>query len=157
MHTIRNPNFTTRVGTFKGLSFWLLTGIREGGRKWGRPYILGQIGPSGSTRSIGIDWTLPIIIPKWRERLDWLRWAVDPRPVYYVVDSTDCDHARSTSARRASCGHQYRKARERTYDDAEGITHIWRVSKAEYQRFEPEHRDLALEAFEDGHPHLIRR
>lgn len=43
------------------------------------------------------------------------------------------------------------------YSDAEGPESYWLVKPSEVEEYEEENRDLALEAFEDGHAHVLYR
>jgi len=67
----------------------------------------------------------------------------------------DCDHAVSTGSRLIPATYvHYEAVLQDIYDNAEGPGTTWLESPAT----EPpsaEFRDLALEAFEDGHPHSI--
>jgi len=76
--------------------------------------------------------------------------------VSYNVDATDCDHCRveySDNMPARVMPFWLRMMKE--YDDAEGITNVWVDTPVD----EPEHsfRDMAMEAREDGHPHVIYR
>ncbi len=77
----------------------------------------------------------------------------NPLPVYWGVDSRDCDHVRGTSAHRSSTGWRYLKELDAVYDGAEGPTSTWRMSRKEYEQFRGSWRDYGAEAHEDGHRH----
>ncbi len=66
----------------------------------------------------------------------------------------DCDCASSTVSRRVPANY-YAVIREMDdhYDNAEGTGGCWITYPDDLPP--PEHRDYALEAFEDGHPHSI--
>ena len=81
---------------------------------------------------------------------------LNPFPVYYIVDSTDCDHYRVTSAGRASCGWQYLKFRDDEFAQAEGPTSVYRVSRKVAEDFRGSERDYGAEAYERGNPYSIR-
>ena len=81
---------------------------------------------------------------------------LNPFPVYYIVDSTDCDHYRVTSAGRASCGWQYLKFRDDEFAQAEGPTSVYRVSRKVAEDFRCSERDYGAEAYERGNPYSIR-
>jgi hypothetical protein len=90
-------------------------------------------------------------------RLQRARTWLNPFPVYFVIDSTDCDHVHTTNACRASSGRALLQMQDDIYQSAEGPTHISNCTKDEYEMFEPTWRDYNLEAFEDGHPYSPRR
>ena len=94
---------------------------------------------------------------RWVRKYRRMMIALNPFPVYYVTDGTDCDHYRVTSAGKASNGWKYLKARDDEYKWAEGPTSVYRITKKEYDEDETTRRDYVLEAFEDGHQHWVRR
>ncbi len=66
----------------------------------------------------------------------------------------DCDCATSTCSRLIKANYYLVvKAMNDIYDNAEGIGGVWITYPSD--RPEPDHRDYALEAHEDGHPHSI--
>lgn len=79
------------------------------------------------------------------------------RKIYLAIDSTDCDHSRSTYAIKCKNRFHAEARINDIYDNAEGSTFIQRISKSDYEDFTCSHRDMALEAFEDGHPFTIYR
>ena len=91
----------------------------------------------------------------YKQKVKRLATMLNPLPIYYVVDSIDCDHCRSVSAGRAANGYQYLKARDNAYCWAEGPTSVCRISKKDFEGFQSYQRDYILEAFEDGHPHSV--
>tara|TARA_Y100001963_G_scaffold34520_1_gene48093 strand:+ start:173 stop:604 length:432 start_codon:yes stop_codon:yes gene_type:complete len=110
------------------------------------------------TLNVG-SWSKSLRIPfeYYRYQAKRIATMLNPFPVYYVTDSTDCDHYRVTSAGKASNGWKYLKARDSAYEEAEGPTSVYRITKKEYDEYETTRRDYALEAFEDGHQHWVRR
>lgn len=86
----------------------------------------------------------------------WQRKGIlNPFPVYFMVDSTDCDHCNVRYVERATCGYEYLKIREHIFYWAEGPTSVVRVTRKDFKEFESSIRDYAAEAFENGHPHII--
>lgn len=81
---------------------------------------------------------------------------LNPFPIYYIVDATDCDHYRVRSAGRASCGWQYLKTRDDEFAQAEGPTSMYRVSRKVAEDFRRSERDYGAEAYERGSPYSIR-
>ena len=79
------------------------------------------------------------------------------RTIYLEIDSTDCDHSRSTYAVRKSNIKKAEAFIDDLYQWAEGLTYVCEISKEEFEAFEAQHRDMALEAFENGHAHSIHR
>lgn len=100
-------------------------------------------------------WDIPKPLPNIKRMLNKWAMILRPFPVYFVVDSMDCDSVRFTSAHRASCGMSYIRQLEDIYSRAEGPTFHSRISRSDYNEFQSEWRDLGSEAFEDGHPHII--
>jgi len=71
-------------------------------------------------------------------------------------EATDCDHTHATGGRnrpRLTLVEEQRR-RDMFFDDLEGPGCMWYVDPRENITHRTT-RDLALEAFEDGHPHLI--
>jgi hypothetical protein len=81
--------------------------------------------------------------------------ALNPLPVYFMIDSRDCDHVRVISAHRAGCGLAYLAELDAVYRWAEGPTHVWRISRKAYREHYTETRDYIAEAHEDGHQHSV--
>ena len=77
----------------------------------------------------------------------------NPLPVYWCVDSRDCDHVRGTSAHKSPSGWHYLRERDAVYGAAEGPTSVWRMSRKEYDEFQSSWRDYGSEAHENGHRH----
>jgi hypothetical protein len=73
----------------------------------------------------------------------------------FNVDQMDCDCSRWTSSRDIPAHPlAFEKAVEGVGNDAEGpIYGIWISKPSKKAKYES--RDLALEAFEDGHPHSV--
>lgn len=82
----------------------------------------------------------------------------DGNTIYVHCDSTDCDHCRVSSAEllQASVMH-YVRWENYKHEYAEGYTSTSIMSRDQYIDFQPEWRDYAAEAHEDGHPHVIYR
>lgn len=76
--------------------------------------------------------------------------------VFVMIDSTDCDHCRSTSITVIQAGVMSFQALENhVYNNAEGATSVCIISPAEAGEFKPSFRDYIAEAHEDGHPHSV--
>jgi hypothetical protein len=80
---------------------------------------------------------------------------LDPRPVYAVCDSRDCDHYRVIYSTKLRNYREFITWSEEQYDNAEGPTGCWLISKEEHEEFEVERRDYVMEARENGHPHSV--
>ena len=89
-------------------------------------------------------------------RLQHAKTWLNPFPVYFVCDSTDCDHVHVTSAHKAPNGRAFLREHDDIFAGAEGPTYVSICTKDEYKAFEPTWRDYNLEAFEDGHPYSPR-
>lgn len=74
--------------------------------------------------------------------------------VAIIVTSTDCDWTRATYCHLLDPAELFSYI-DQLYEDAEGPTN-WHIERpSDTKDFRSSSRDLALEAFEDGHPHLI--
>jgi len=74
--------------------------------------------------------------------------------VAVIVTSRDCDMCEGTSRSLIAANvHAYDKFVNRQLDTAEGPMHFH--LQAPSDSFEYRFRDLAAEAFEDGHPHVV--
>lgn len=74
--------------------------------------------------------------------------------VALVVDSMDCDCVRVVSGSLVNAAPlQIEQHIQRIYEEAEGTTSVWLEAPEDMP--ERSERDLALEAFEDGHPHVV--
>ena len=92
---------------------------------------------------------------KWDLRARLEKHAVDGY-VYVCVRQRDCDMAEWTERHKVEATHTaFGAFMERLYEDAEGSVWWSWMTPEEYDNFQRESRDLALEAFEDGHPHVI--
>lgn len=72
-----------------------------------------------------------------------------------VMSGMDCDYTKFLHARLISVPTLFKAAleRDRAYMDAEGPLSVYYVKPSELP--ESYSRDLALEAFENGHPHYV--
>lgn len=81
--------------------------------------------------------------------------VITMRKVYYWYTAYDCDMT------YVEYGCEYKnifdaeKCIDEAYESAEGRTTFERITKADYEESEAVCRDLALEAFENGHPHSV--
>ena len=76
--------------------------------------------------------------------------------LYVYVWSRDCDMCEGSSRYTIPASVlAYEKFCNDQYECAEGPMRINIMSRTEYDEFEPHFRDLALEAFENGHPHVV--
>lgn len=71
-----------------------------------------------------------------------------------IVWSRDCDMCESTNGHVIKAS-EFNEYVEDLYYNAEGPCNVTIVTVAEAEAFESSFRDRALEAFEDGHPHVI--
>tara|TARA_R110000822_G_scaffold14060_8_gene49595 strand:+ start:326 stop:718 length:393 start_codon:yes stop_codon:yes gene_type:complete len=87
----------------------------------------------------------------------WQRFkiAANPFPVYYSVDSRDCDHCRTVTAHKATSGRQYLAAKDEDCCFAEGPTFHTIITRAEYESFESSFRDYIGEAFDNGESYRV--
>lgn len=91
-----------------------------------------------------------------KERLESeLALALSDEPVYALHWSRDCDCYESTTRHAYSNGKEYLQDVSRSYEDAEGPQAWTIVTKEYYDAFEESHRDLAMEAHENGHDHVV--
>jgi hypothetical protein len=90
-----------------------------------------------------------------KSKFNHVKTWLNPFPVYFINDGMDCDCVRTTRACRSKNGYTFLKDCEAIYEGAEGPEHIQVVSRKEYEDHTTQTRDLALEAFEDGHPHNV--
>lgn len=98
-----------------------------------------------------------IVINNFKRKALFLLDVVTNRTIYFAVDSTDCDHCRSTYAIKCKNRFEATKKTNDIYEWAEGPTYINRITAEDYKEFKSSQRDMALEAFEDGHAHSIHR
>lgn len=76
--------------------------------------------------------------------------------VFVEIDSTDCDHCRSTSITGIKASVMaFNALCDYVYEGAEGSTYITIVSPEEAADFKPSFRDYIAEAYEDGHPYSV--
>lgn len=75
--------------------------------------------------------------------------------IYVVYGGMDCDCVQFTCKTSFSTLLEYKAWVERLYFDAEGPVWHNRCSKIAYDKHNEKSRDLALEAFEDGHPWVV--
>ena len=80
---------------------------------------------------------------------------LNPFPVYYVEDARDCDHVRSCSSAIAKNGWDYVTKRNSAYENAEGPTSFYRITKQEHAQYKSYTRDYIAEAHENGHPYRV--
>lgn len=75
--------------------------------------------------------------------------------IYVIYGGMDCDCV--SYERSTTCANQadFEEWEDCMYEDAEGPVWARQVSKSEYDKHQPQSRDLALEAHEDGHPHVV--
>lgn len=78
------------------------------------------------------------------------------RTVYFYESGTDCDGVSSGRAVEYRNLREAEKDHDSQYEWADGPLSFSRISKAEFNDAQPFFRDLGLEAFENGHPHVLR-
>lgn len=76
--------------------------------------------------------------------------------IYVVYGGMDCDCVQFSEKRTFSTLLEYKVWEDRLYEEAEGPMWHHRCSKKAYDSFEKsQSRDLALEAYENGHPWVV--
>ena len=75
--------------------------------------------------------------------------------LYIVKTESDCDHTTTITAHKFATRIQYKNWIHNVMDNREGRVSIEGCNEEDYNEFENSSRDLALEAFENGHPHYI--
>lgn len=81
---------------------------------------------------------------------------LDHRTQYYINWGRDCDGCESTRAVKFSSAYDALESIDAAYEWADGPESWDKCTKAEYEEFQPTFRDLGLEAYENGHPHVLR-
>lgn len=74
---------------------------------------------------------------------------------YVSSGGTDCDSCSYGYCHSFDSLEEAEAYKERTYESADGVVHVSAMTKEEYDSFESYSHDLALAAFEDGHPHSV--
>ena len=138
---------------FASKNVFISYGVHSGGRLYGRPFL--NVAVFGKFMGVIIPVNFTRISNKISEIKYKAKWYLCLTPVYYIVDSRDCDHSRSVTARKARNGKDYVQRVERAYEDAEGPVSFRVITKKEYQEFKPWSRDYISEAYEDGHPYNV--
>lgn len=77
------------------------------------------------------------------------------RKIYFIHSSTDCDWSHSRCRCVVNNWREFDRYIENAHDNAEGPQGFERITKDEYDEYKNSSRDLALEAYENGHPHSI--
>ena len=85
-----------------------------------------------------------------------IKKLLTPFPIYYVVDSIDCDCVQGIHAWKAKNGRTYLKEIDKIYEYAEGQTSVYEITWEHYNKHTPTTRDYIAEATENGHPYSIR-
>ena len=87
----------------------------------------------------------------------WLVDVVSQREIYGWYSATDCDHYHVEYAIKYDNRKAWDDALYCLYDDAEGPTSLWRMTKQEYLDNVNERvsRDYVAEAHENGHPYNV--
>lgn len=81
---------------------------------------------------------------------------LDRRTQYYINWGRDCDGCESTRAVKFSSAYDALESIDASYEWADGPETWDKVTKEEYEEFQPSFRDLGMEAYENGHPHVLR-
>lgn len=75
---------------------------------------------------------------------------------YVIYGGMDCDCVKYVDRTTFKSRAEFLDWKQHYQDhEAEGPFWAHQVSKAEFDDLYPESRDLALEAYEDGHPHIV--
>jgi len=83
----------------------------------------------------------------------WLKYKLLRSKVYYYWSSTDCDLCTASGYGSTNSIKEYNRVVESMYEDAEGSTSIYIVSKEEWEDYGDHQfrsRDRILEAYENG-------
>jgi len=75
--------------------------------------------------------------------------------VYASIWFRDCDMAEGSYAYEFDSFEEFKEWEKREYESAEGPMSISLITKEQFDNFQSSSRDLVLEAFEDGHPHVV--
>jgi len=90
-----------------------------------------------------------------RRRMYHAAMIARPWPVYYICSGMDCDGSQYSDAYRFDNGYAAYKEIAASYASADGPMGWTPCTFMEYRTHIPYHYDLALEAFENGHPHTL--
>lgn len=74
---------------------------------------------------------------------------------YISVSGTDCDCSSYGYAHSFDSLEEAESYKESSYESADGPMGICAITKEQYEEVQPYSHDLALAAFEDGHPHSV--
>lgn len=85
------------------------------------------------------------------------RFASDDGWVYFEVSGMDCDGVQYSGGRDQCRANRqaYEEMMEGVYDGADGPVYVQPITEEQAQVVEYRTRDLGMEAFEDGHPHVL--
>jgi hypothetical protein len=100
-------------------------------------------------------WIVLVNLYALSEMLMKLLYNLPGRKVYAARFSRDCDMFERTWAQEYPNIWAFKLAVRHVYDDAEGEQPITRITKKEYDEFEPSHRDRVMEAYENGRGNSI--
>lgn len=87
-----------------------------------------------------------------------LDMAQDGGQVGVIISGMDCDcsqYHRESIRPAFNSVHEYKNWLDEEYEYAEGPHHVHLVHPSKIDKSRNASRDLALEAFEDGHPHVV--
>ena len=91
----------------------------------------------------------------WSDLWYELRLRMTPWPVYFIDSGMDCDCSQWRRARCFDTGSEALNYIKLSYENAEGPQGWERITKEDYDRFENQSYDLAMEAHENGHDHIV--
>lgn len=81
---------------------------------------------------------------------------MDRSPQYYINWGRDCDGVESSRSVSFDNALEAHKFIEDAYKWADGPESWTKCTKEEYEEYESTYRDLGMEAYENGHPHILR-
>ena len=81
---------------------------------------------------------------------------LDRRNKYYINWGRDCDGCESSRSVKFNGAYEAHTFIEEAYNWADGPETWSPCTKEEYEQYQPTFRDLGMEAYENGHPHVLR-
>jgi hypothetical protein len=117
----------------------------------GSVYTLSILGYDMTIDTRRWNWNMEI----WAERWKDFKTSLIPWEVYYYYSSMDCDGVYSSGVYTAKNGLDYLRTRDDAIYWAEGPVNIYLTTEKHYLEHRPVWRDRGMEAFEDGHAHVV--
>jgi len=76
--------------------------------------------------------------------------------IFIIHKSTDCDHCTSTRSKSFKTREELDQYIEEAWQNSEGSQQFTEITEKQFKAFKPSFRDGILEAFENGHQHIVR-